>query len=482
MRIDWNASMPGRYEAASCAQSAEATAPPAAARIEGGYVALYRDDVLLRRIWIGYSPLPLRAASSKTHVYVLTAPAADGPARLLGFDARTGFRTMNYPVPYSGSSLDVASGIAIFSTTGGGGLYGLRLSDGQIAFLAAERADTNAQIEAPGIAYVDNLYPSRIRPGTAHVKFVPLSAVRHDLARVGHTLRVPNRVRAFAMDGPRVSLVVAGPEKSCDRILHWNIPWHYTAFISKPGERAPTCATGRTSDARATSLALGGLGSAWVLHGPNGSRLVRENSVACVERVLATGRIPLVAADRSLIAFVRRTGTRWTIGTAGWRTARPIATSRFRLRALSVDGDRIAALRGDGKVEIWSRWGSLLTTIATPGATSIALNTGKVTVVGRSRTLDVFDADTGRLEHSWRLPEGAAGPVDVQYGVAVVTRGTTVLGIRLATGRTAALTHAPARVRAQIEGPGVAYQYNVGGHGFVGFVSLARIEQLLGTL
>jgi hypothetical protein len=74
------------------------------------------------------------------------------------------------------------------------------------------------------------------------------------------------------------------------------------------------------------------------------------------------------------------------------------------------------------------------------------------------------------------------GRVDVQYGVAVVTRGSTVLGVRLATGRIAPLAHAPRAVSAQVEGPGVAYEYNAGGHGFVGFVPLAKIERRLGKL
>jgi hypothetical protein len=283
------------------------------------------------------------------------------------------------------------------------------------------------------------------------------------------------------MDGPRVSLGIAGPGGSCDRVMYWNIPWHYTSFITQPSQREATCANGQTRVARVSSLALGGIGSAWVLRGPGGSQLVRENSVACVERVLARGDIRLVAGSGGLIAYVRRTGTRWEIGTAGWRARQPVATRATALQGLSVDGNRIAVLRADGTVEIRSRWGSLLTTVAAPGAKSIALAGGELTVLN-GRALRVFDASNGRLEHSWRLPAGVRGPVDVHYGVAVVTRGGTVLGIRLATGRTVTLAHAPRTVFAQIEGPGVAYRYNAAGHGYVGFVPLAKIEQRLGRL
>ena len=209
---------------------------------------------------------------------------------------------------------------------------------------------------------------------------------------------------------------------------------------------------------------------------------MRENSVACVERVLTRGTIPFVAGDGGLIAYVRRTGASWEIGTAGWRARHRIASIPSAVRALSVDGNRIALLRADGTVEIRSRWGSLLASVATPGASSIALSGGQLTVLTRSHILEVFDAGSRRLEHSWRLPSGVQGPVDVHYGVAVLASGRAVVGIRLSTGRTATLAHAPNAVRAQIEGPGVAYRYNAGGHGFVGFVPVAKIEQRLGRL
>jgi hypothetical protein len=480
-RVGWDVSIGKMSRPLSCAVvPAPQASPGLRAGIEGGYVVVRSGGELLRRNWIGFSPLPLRATVSGTRVFVLTSPAVNGPARLLAFDVRSGLKTADYPVPYAGSTLDVAAGVAIFAT--GSGLYGLRLADGAIGFLGPERSHDSPQIERVGVVYRDNLYPRRAREGITTLKFVPIAAVHKDLAAVGRTLRTPGRIRAFAMDGPRVSLAVAGPGRSCDRILHWNIPWHYTSFITQPAQREATCPNGRTRVARAVSLALGGLGSAWVLRGPSGSQLVRENSVACVERVLAKGRIPLVAGDRALIAYVRQTGSKWEIGTAGWRSKRAIASSRVAVHALSVDGDRVAVLRADGTVEIRSRWGSLLASVSVPQAKSIALNGGELTVVSGSRTLEVFDANSGTLEHSWRLPNGVRASVDVHYGVAVLTKGATVLGLRLATGRTAVLAHAPRPALAQIEGPGVAYRYNAETHGFVGFVPLAKIEQRLGRL
>jgi hypothetical protein len=131
-RIGWDVAT-GRHHSTSCAtRTTQAATSPQGYRadIEGGYVVVRKQGLFVRRIWVGYSPLPLRATGSGSRVYVLTSPAANGPSRLLGFDVHTGLKTTDYPVPYSGSSLDVAAGVAIFGTTGGSGLYGLRLADG----------------------------------------------------------------------------------------------------------------------------------------------------------------------------------------------------------------------------------------------------------------------------------------------------------------------------------------------------------------
>jgi hypothetical protein len=452
------------------------------AMLKGGSLVLRRQGRLIRNIWLGYSPLPLRTFVSGKRAYVLTSLAADAPARLLGFDVTTGRRVIDYPIPYPGRSLDVAAGVALFSTTAQSGLYGVRLTDGAIALLGAERAHDNPQIERSGIVYEDNLYHRRAKAGITTLKFVPMRAVKHDLSAVGHTLRAPGFVRSFAMDGPRVSLTLAGAGRACDRIMHWNIPWHYTSFISQPGVPAPTCPRDRTAAPKVGSVALGGLGSAWVLGSGPQSTLVRENSVACVERVIDRGEISSVVGDRGLIVYLRRTRAAWEIGSAGWQSSRDIATLMTPVRALAVQGDRIALLRADGRVEIRSRWGSLLSTFATPLATSLSLSGATVTVLTRSHTLDVYDAQSGRLEHSWRVAGSSRGPVDVQYGVAVLTQGTAVVGIRLSSGKSVVLAQSPATVHAQIEEPGVAYQYNLHGRGFIGFVPLAKIERLLGRL
>jgi hypothetical protein len=64
----------------------------------------------------------------------------------------------------------------------------------------------------------------------------------------------------------------------------------------------------------------------------------------------------------------------------------------------------------------------------------------------------------------------------VQYGTALLTTAKDVYAMSLATGRTAHLFHAPTGVAAQIEAPGAAIQFNLGGRGYVRFVPMSQIE------
>ena len=77
-------------------------------------------------------------------------------------------------------------------------------------------------------------------------------------------------------------------------------------------------------------------------------------------------------------------------------------------------------------------------------------------------------AYAGRLTSTTALPSSHAAPPCSGFASRQDGRST--------------LAHAPGSVRAQIEGPGVAYRWNAGGYGYVGFVPLAKIEQRLGKL
>jgi hypothetical protein len=69
--------------------------------------------------------------------------------------------------------------------------------------------------------------------------------------------------------------------------------------------------------------------------------------------------------------------------------------------------------------------------------------------------------------------------VDLRFGIAVVSAGNRVYAVAMATGKTVLLAKAEGHVAAQIDTPGVAYQYNAGGHGYVRFVPLSRILSAL---
>ena len=109
-------------------------------------------------------------------------------------------------------------------------------------------------------------------------------------------------------------------------------------------------------------------------------------------------------------------------------------------------------------------------------ARAISLHGGTLTTLTHGR-LNVFSASTGSLLHSWQVAPGAS-TVDVQYGIAVVTAGRDVYAVNVATGKAAHVFHAATRVAAQIESPGAAIQFNAGGHGFLRFVPMSRLEAL----
>jgi len=80
---------------------------------------------------------------------------------------------------------------------------------------------------------------------------------------------------------------------------------------------------------------------------------------------------------------------------------------------------------------------------------------------------------------AWRVPHGVDPSIDVHYGIAVLTAGSRVYALRVDTGRLVTLARAPTRARAQIEEPGVVYQYNTSRGGVMRFVSLERVERAL---
>ena len=167
-------------------------------------------------------------------------------------------------------------GIAILSDAKRHGIYALRISDGRIALVGIARAGDRPLIGPAGVLYQDDVDRTKHRtaPAERTLKLVPLSAVRRELARPFTVVRTymsnshastsptglvwgaketeaaagvrgsmrggaaPPRpfstreITSISMDGPRVAIAVRDPSGRCDRVLIWNVPWHYLTRLS----------------------------------------------------------------------------------------------------------------------------------------------------------------------------------------------------------------------------------------------------------
>jgi hypothetical protein len=164
-----------------------------------------------------------------------------------------------------------------------------------------------------------------------------------------------------------------------------------------------------------------------------------------------------------------------------WKTEEEVLVrSPSPALALSVDQDRVAVLRSDRSILLLASDGASITTLRTKSPLAIALRGNDLAVATRAGRLEIWNVDRGDREHSWPLPRGTRPAIDLHFGIAVFSTGRTVYALRLDTGRAVALAHVPSLAHVQIEAPGVAYQYNVDGRGFVRFLPLAAVERSLG--
>jgi hypothetical protein len=84
-----------------------------------------------------------------------------------------------------------------------------------------------------------------------------------------------------------------------------------------------------------------------------------------------------------------------------------IATGEQSIVSAAVDRGRIAVLRPDQSVGIYSSTGALLKEITPSSAQEIAYGGGRVVVLTNTKTLEVYDAATGSLLHSWPVHTAA---------------------------------------------------------------------------
>lgn len=410
----------------------------------------------------------------------LRSGGPDAPDRLVV--QRDGRVVRSWPLPDRFRTLDAYRGVALLGTKSSRETYAVRLSDGRAALLALNHRGDNPQIEAPGIVYQDNLYKRQESRPQRRIKFVPMKAVERALDRAGRPLTIAGEIADIAMDGPRVAIAVRGLGSDCDRVMFWNVPWQYVSRLTEEDEL--TCHQTHGSG-RIGVVAVGGIGAEWTTAANGTRRVLSATIVDCVERVIAAARegrssLTSLSADGGLLAYAVANGARGVVGAVG-PGMRPVTISTRPRTPVSVhvDAGRIAILGSDGQVEVVDSAGESLQTFSVAAGAAIALRGERLVALTRDARLQVFDMLTGELRDTWSVPAGLSDELDVHYGVAVVTKGASVLAVDLESGRVAAVAKAPGRVTATIEAPGVAYAYSVRGQGQVRFVPFSRIEAAL---
>jgi DNA-binding beta-propeller fold protein YncE len=479
-------------------------------------------------------------ASDATHaVRVIPAPiGADKADRLVVFDRATNRRIASWPLFERPARVALYGGIAILSGRTRHELYAMRVSDGRMAQIGIARGGDAPVIGRVGVVYQDDLDLAKHRtaPAERTLKLLPLQTVRRELARpfstvhmymsysrapAGHgavrastarnrlsTSRPPHRgalpphphrgdpITAMSMDGTRVALAVHDPTGRCDYVLFWNITWHYVTRLTRAS--GPQCLPVHDPGG-ITNVAISGSRAVWTTKYGARTRVLAASITDCQEWVVARPRtgvedVTALAGDTGILAYALAPEQRFAASTisrvgvvpASWGG---VAVERFQsqVEALSAYNKRIATLGSNGMVAITAlsvgvdriasipTRGKLTGEIQVGQARAIALREHVLAALSGRSTLDLYSLPSGRLLHTWPAPASATS-VDVQYGIALITAGNDVYAVNTASGKTARIFHAPAKVAAQIEAPGAAIEFNNAGHGHIAFLPMSRIE------
>jgi hypothetical protein len=459
--------------------------PIAPARCAGA--STQAQSMQMARAARGSVPAPVASGA----LSVAVTPGATDAPQVLVVRARASSRVLHrWPLPDEVSSLAVSHGIAVLATVRHQGLYAVRLSDGRMRIVGLMGWLDHPVVGAAGIVFRDDMYGRRnARQGQSVLQRLTWQDVNRALADESASYSAPGAQPAWAYDGQRVVMAVRDPAVPCDRVHFWNVAWDRRVQLTQLDDHI--CPAGPGS--HVTALAVGGIRAAWLVQRPGGRQwLISATIVACEERIVASAPAGNAAAtarglvgDGGLVAFsaLGAPGVQAVFRDRGKTDRSAVAGHALAPStgsvALSADDDRAAALRGNGTIEIRSKFGVLESVVHAPGARAVALRGGNLAVLAGNH-LDLYDVASGTRSHSWRAP-ATARSVDMQFGVATLAAGRNVYAVQVATGRTALLARAPGRVEAQIEAPGVVYRYNAAGSGEFRFVPFAKVLRALAS-
>jgi hypothetical protein len=343
------------------------------------------------------------------------------------------------------------------------------------------------------------------------------SAAGTTTTRGSQVRRLQAPVEALALDGSRIAYDAGAKYSSnpqaTNKVLVWSVRTGKTIKVSgKKTAAADTSSTG----AGVFQLAIAGSRLAWLvneggnlegddylftssLDKPKERQVASEvrNGDACPGR--SQGRcagkwLGGLVGSGSLIAT-----NRWTTDASGAVTAgeldvlsgaklKQVATGGDTVQAATADGGRVAVLRGDGSVALYSAAGKLLLTVNTPNAEAVALR-GKSLLVGtKTRALELYDARTGSLRKTFQA-HGTRQPrnLGVQGNVAIYTTGSAGVlhALNQSSGKDRVIAEPHGGVLlADVDSAGLAYAGNGSGTNFgkgtLVFVPFARVEAAVG--
>jgi hypothetical protein len=271
--------------------------------------------------------------------------------------------------------------------------------------------------------------------------------------RTGKTVKVSGRKTAVSDDvggagvfqlaiaGPRVAwLVNEGGNLEGDDYL-------FTSSVTKPQEHqvASAIRTGDGCPGRSFSLCAG----PWL------GGVVGSGNLIAANRWTTDGNGVVTAGQLDVLS-----GTK----------LKRVATGAGTVQAVTDDGGRVAVLRADGSVALYSAAGKLLLTVNPPGAEAIALG-GKSLVVGTTtRKLELYNAHTGSLRKTFSA-RGTRQPrtLDVQGNVVIYTTGSAgeLHAVNLSTGKDRVLAKPHGGIElADLDSAGLVYVDNGFGTSF----------------
>jgi hypothetical protein len=326
---------------------------------------------------------------------------------------------------------------------------------------------------------------------------VPLSSAAGS-ASGGMTKQATGPIKALAMSGSRIAYDVGNarnPNGSGNKVLVWNL---LTGKVTQVSGKRTNAADTTSTGSGVRELAIAGKRVAWIV---NQGGNTESDDYLCVSSVAKPKEWDLAGAMRSgpyssspgdWISGLVGSGSvlavnRWHADDQGTVTdarlalitpsgLRRIATGPETVVGQSTDGTRIAILRSDGMVAIYSTAGRLLLTVKPPATKELVFRGALIALEGKHlvaltsrRKLEVFDSHTGSLLRTLPL-RGPARAVpqnlDVEAGLAVYTVWPDVHVVNLKTGKDRVIGHMRAfffyyRVFARIEPAGVVYAGNV---------------------